>query len=65
MDPKELVGIRITPKHHDALKKLALKRSFEIGRQVGMGFVIEELINERLQLENPEQRDTDLFAAHD
>jgi hypothetical protein len=64
MELKELVGIRITNRHHKSLEQLALQRSYQLGRRVGMGFVVEEMINKRLQNENPEERSTDLFAAH-
>jgi hypothetical protein len=64
-DILKLVGIRITPECHKTLNQMALNRSAQLGRRVSTGFVVQELIEERLQLEHPETRSADLFGSHE
>jgi len=57
------VGIRITRPYHKKLNQMALDRSAEIGRRVSMGYMIQEMIEERLQVEHQETRSADLFGS--
>lgn len=57
--------MRVKPEVHDRLSKRALNRSAELGRRVSMAFVLEELLNQADQIDHPDERRTDLFAAHD
>jgi hypothetical protein len=59
------VMIKLTPYYHKELSKMALRRSAELGSRVSMGFVLQELIQERLQMGKPEGRSADLFASHE
>jgi hypothetical protein len=44
---------------------MTLRRSADIGRRVSMGYVLQELIAERLQIAHPETRSADLFGSHE
>ena len=57
--------IKFSPYYHDKLSKLTLRRSADLGRRVSMGYVLQEMIEEHIQAENPEQRSAELFAAQD
>ena len=59
------VMIKFSPYYHDKLMKMTLNRSAQLGRRVSMGYVLQEMIEERIQAESPEQRSADLFASHD
>ena len=59
------VLITFTPQGQQKLIKRTLQRSVDLGRRVSMGFVIEELMALAEQLENPEQRSAELFAAQE
>jgi hypothetical protein len=63
MEATDFVGIRLTPDYHQKLAQLALKSSAQMGRRVSMGFLIQELIDERLQIEHLETRSAALFGA--
>jgi len=63
--PRTDLIIRVQPECHEKLSALALKRSYELGRRVSMGFVIEELLGITEQVDDPEHRTVELFAAHD
>jgi hypothetical protein len=64
MEPKKRVPIDLTEENHNALRRLARKRSYELGRLVSMGFVVEEMIAREAQLEKGVPS-AELFAAHD
>jgi hypothetical protein len=57
--------MRVKPSVHQRLVQRTLRRSAELGRRVGMASVLEELLDQAEQVENPEQRPTTLFAAVD
>jgi (p)ppGpp synthase/HD superfamily hydrolase len=57
--------MRVKPEVHQRLVKRTLERSAELGRRVGMAFILEELLDQAEQIEHPQQREPDLFAAHD
>jgi hypothetical protein len=61
---KEVI-LRIKPASHRKLVEMTLKRSVELGRKVGMGFVFEEMLEQMNQMEDPEQRSADLFGSHE
>jgi hypothetical protein len=57
--------IRVKPSLHKRLVVMTLKRSVELGRRVGMSFVIEEMMDKEEQINNPESRMGELFGSHD
>jgi hypothetical protein len=57
--------IRVKPSVHQRLVQRTWCRSAELARRVGMAYVLEELLDQADQIEHPEQRTADLFAAHD
>jgi hypothetical protein len=59
------VLLRITPALHRKLQLLALRRSAELGGRVSMGTVIDELVTQMEQMDDPETRAPALFAARD
>jgi hypothetical protein len=59
------VILRIKPSVHKQLVQLTLKRSVEIGRKVGMGFVIEEMLSQQEQMDDSDLRSSDLFRTRD
>ncbi len=59
------VMIKFEPHYHKELIKMSLRRSAELGRRVSMGFVLQELIEERLQLERTDGRSAELFRSRD
>ena len=63
LEATDFVGIRLTPEYHQKLAQLALKRSAQMGHRISMGFLIQELIAERLQMEHPETRLAKLFGS--
>jgi len=65
MAGQKRVVLFIHPKHHAKLMEMSLNRSSELGIRVSMGYIIEELLEERLQIENPEKRSAELFGSTD
>jgi hypothetical protein len=59
------VLLRITPALHRKLRLLALRRSAELGCRVSMGYVIDELVTQMAQMDDPETCSPALFAARD
>ena len=59
------VMIKFSPHYHEQLLKLTLRRSADLGRRVSMGYVLQELIEERLQSENPAKRSAEIFGSTD
>jgi hypothetical protein len=59
------VMIKFSPYHHEKLLHMTLRRSADLGRRVSMGFVLQEMIEERLQSEKPELRSADLFGSRE
>jgi hypothetical protein len=57
--------IRVKPSVHQRLVQRTLRRSAELARRVGMAYVLNELLDQADQVENPEQRPTALFASVD
>jgi hypothetical protein len=57
--------MRVKPDVHQRLVKRTLDRSAELGRRVGMAYILEELLDQADQIEGAQQRTADLFAAHD
>jgi hypothetical protein len=53
------------PASHQKLVQMTLRRSIELGRKVGMGFVFEEMLEQIAQMEDPEKRSADLFGSHE
>ena len=62
-DITKVIPIKLRVKYHRTLAQMALTRSAELGRRVSMGFVIEELIAERQQLDNPDERSAKLYGS--
>ncbi len=59
------VMVKLNPHYHAELLKMVLRRSADLGRRVSMGYVIQEMIEERLQTENPNQRSSEMFGSKD
>jgi hypothetical protein len=57
--------MRVKPSVHQRLVQRTLRRSAELGRRVGMASVLEELLEQAEQIDNPEKHTADLFAALD
>jgi hypothetical protein len=62
---KRQLLLHVKPSVHKRLSQRALDRSAEIGSRIGMGVVLEELLDLVDQIEYPEHRSSELFAAHD
>jgi hypothetical protein len=54
----------IDPAYHEKLVQRTLKRSVELGRKVGMGVVIQEMLDREEQLERDDPS-VGLFASQD
>jgi hypothetical protein len=65
MQLTQLVGIRITPEHHQKLNQMALNRSAELGRRVSAGFVVQELLDLLEQTDDPRKRSAEIFGSTD
>ena len=57
--------IRVKPSVHQRLVQMTFRGSAELRRPVGMAYVLKELLDQADQVENPEKRPTELFAAVD
>jgi hypothetical protein len=61
---KERRDIRVSPECHRRLMALAVRRSAEAGRPIGMTKIIEELLDLAEQLEQG-NLSAEYFGAHD